>query len=187
MRIIGGKFKRRQIETITSNDVRPTTDRVRQTIFDVLNFRLDLEDAAVLDLFAGSGLLGFEAMSRDAASVTFIETHPEVIKKLNGATLLLNLEANADIVSIDAMTFIRQTTEQYDLIFADPPYRFAHYHELLETIFSRSLLKENGYLVLEHFEKILARPPSVFFLLALSRICLKVSRKYSMAVNSQHL
>ncbi|MCS7012685.1 MAG: 16S rRNA (guanine(966)-N(2))-methyltransferase RsmD [Chloroherpetonaceae bacterium] len=150
MRIIAGKLKRRTVRTISSQDVRPTTDRVRQTLFDTLAARIDFENLYVLDLFAGSGILGIEALSRGAAFCTFVEHLPEAARAIQQSLAAFSLSAQAKVWRIDAMHFLDKTTEQYDLIFADPPYKFSAHHRLLEKIFSRNLLREGGYLVLEH-------------------------------------
>lgn len=153
MRIIAGKFRSRHLKTINSNIVRPTTDRVRQTIFDVLTARMDFENANVLDCFAGSGLLGFEAVSRGAARVAFIEHNSKVAAYISESIQLLQLEAQTTLHLTDVMRFIVETTERYDLIFADPPYAFHHYDKFLRKVFERNLLLPSGYLVLEHSEK----------------------------------
>jgi len=153
VRIIAGKFKRRQLRTIDSTEVRPTTDRVRQTIFDVLSVRMDFENALVLDCFAGSGLLGFEAISRGAARVSFVEQNPKVAAYISESIRVLKIDSQAKLHQTDVMRFIAETHEQYHLIFADPPYDFHLYDKFLRKIFERNLLLPNGYLVLEHHEK----------------------------------
>jgi 16S rRNA (guanine966-N2)-methyltransferase len=153
VRIIAGKFKRRQLKTIESNIVRPTTDRVRQTIFDVLTVRMAFEDAHVLDCFAGSGLLGFEAVSRGAARVSFVEQNPKVAAYISESIRVLKIDSQAKLHQTDVMRFIAEVTEPYHLIFADPPYDFHLYEKFLRKIFERNLLLPNGYLVLEHHEK----------------------------------
>ncbi|MFN3385847.1 MAG: RsmD family RNA methyltransferase [Candidatus Thermochlorobacter sp.] len=135
MRIIAGKFKRRVIHTVRGEAVRPTTERVRQ----------------VLDLFAGSGILGIEALSRGAARCTFVEQNRKVIQMLAQSLKFLQLEEQTQLVQTDALRFLEWTTAQYDLIFADPPYKFEHHHELLDKIFSRNLLA--GYLAMAHHKR----------------------------------
>lgn len=153
MRIIAGKFRSRRLKTVQSTLVRPTTDRVRQTIFDVLTVRMDFENINVLDCFAGSGLLGFEAISRGAKHVSFVEQHPKVAAHISDSIRLLQLEAQATLHLTDAMRFVAETTTSYHLIFADPPYAFHHYDKFLRKVFERNLLLPSGYLVLEHSEK----------------------------------
>ncbi|PIO47505.1 MAG: 16S rRNA (guanine(966)-N(2))-methyltransferase RsmD [[Chlorobium] sp. 445] len=151
MRIIAGKFKRQVIHTIRGEAVRPTTDRVRQALFDTLAARMNFEDIDVLDLFAGSGILGIEALSRGALRCTFVEQNRKTMQGLAQSIKLLQLEEQTQLVQTDALRFLEQTTAHYDLIFADPPYKFEHYHELLDKIFSRNLLA--GYLAMEHHKR----------------------------------
>lgn len=151
MRIIAGKFKRRLIRTVQSDAVRPTTDRVRQSLFDALASRIEFEGAEVLDLFAGSGILGIEALSRGAARCTFVEQSRAAIQTLAQSLKSLQLEAQTQALQTDALRFLEQTTARYDLIFADPPYKFERHHELLDKIFSRNLLA--GYLAMEHHKR----------------------------------
>jgi 16S rRNA (guanine966-N2)-methyltransferase len=153
VRIIAGKFRSRRLKTIESTLVRPTTDRVRQTIFDVLTVRMEFENASVLDCFAGSGLLGFEALSRGAARASFIEQNLKVASHITDSIRLLQLEAQATVHVTDAMRFVAEAKEPYHLIFADPPYAFQHYDKFLRKVFEQNLLLPNGFLVLEHGEK----------------------------------
>ncbi|MCS6989788.1 MAG: 16S rRNA (guanine(966)-N(2))-methyltransferase RsmD [Chloroherpetonaceae bacterium] len=153
MRIIAGKFRGRRLKTINSNLVRPTTDRARQAIFDTLSARMDFEGALALDCFAGSGLLGFEALSRGAQKVTFVEQNPQVARHIAQSIQLLNVESQAELRLMDAMRFVAETNERYHLIFADPPYDFRLYDKFLRKIFERHLLLPDGYLILEHHER----------------------------------
>ncbi len=153
MRIIAGKFKRRVIRIARGQEVRPTTDRVRQAVFDTLAVRIDFTDLVVLDLFAGSGILGIEALSRGAAHCTFVEYNRSAVQSIAQSIKTLHLEDQTQIMNTDALRFLSQTTTQYDLIFADPPYNFQHYQELLEKIFSYNLLSDIGYVVMEHHKR----------------------------------
>lgn len=150
MRIIAGKFRSRRLKTIDSTIVRPTTDRARQTVFDVLSARMNFENARALDCFAGSGLMGFEALSRGAQSVTFVEQNAQVARYISESIRLLNVESQAELRISDAMRFVAETTEQYHVIFADPPYDFRLYEKFLRKIFERDLLLPDGFLALEH-------------------------------------
>jgi 16S rRNA (guanine966-N2)-methyltransferase len=115
MRIIAGAFKGRRITAPPS--ARPTADRVREALFSILGDRV--VDAEVLDLFAGSGALGIESLSRGAARATFVDDDARAV-----AAIRANLrDAEADVVRRDAAAFLRNATGQYDLVFLDPPYR----------------------------------------------------------------
>ncbi len=130
--------------------MRPTTDRVRQALFDTLAARFAFDDVAVLDLFAGSGMLGFESLSRGAAHITFVEQNSQVVSALTDSVNTLAVATQVRVLRQDALRFLSLCSDVFDLIFADPPYRFSEYDALLDVIFSRGLLAENGYFVLEH-------------------------------------
>ena len=129
MRIVAGKFRGTQIEAPKGLATRPTSDRVRQALFNVLEHgapHVEFEGARVLDLFAGSGALGLEALSRGAATATFVDSAPAAV-----AAVRANLEAlggDAEVRRGDALRFLRAApgeTRHYDLVLLDPPYRQA--------------------------------------------------------------
>ncbi|MEX2155279.1 MAG: 16S rRNA (guanine(966)-N(2))-methyltransferase RsmD [Gemmatimonadales bacterium] len=121
LRIIAGEFKGRRLKTPTGRSVRPTSDRVREAWFSIL--QQSIPGARVLDLFAGSGALGFEALSRGAVSVDFVERHRSSLAVLNANAETLKVEERVTIHRVDAMRFAeRLQPGQYDVAFADPPY-----------------------------------------------------------------
>jgi len=150
MRVIAGRYKGRVLKTVNNLSVRPATDRVKQTVFDMLVNRMEFDGAAVLDLFAGSGSLGIEGLSRGAERVVFVENNPEAGRLIEHNLHVLGCKSSTEIHVAEAMHFIRHHTSSYDLIFADPPYSFEHTSELPEVIFSGTLLKPDGYLLIEH-------------------------------------
>ncbi len=119
LRIIGGHHRSRLIHFDADNGVRPTPDRVRQTVFDWL--APIIHGAQVLDLFAGSGALGLEAASRGAHEVTFVENHRHAAAAIRDAVALLKLEG-ARVVEQDALGWLSGTSAQFDVVFLDPPY-----------------------------------------------------------------
>jgi 16S rRNA (guanine(966)-N(2))-methyltransferase RsmD len=123
-RVIAGRYGGRRLQAPPGDATRPTADRVREALFSILGART--EDARVLDLFAGSGALGLEALSRGAAAVTFVDSAPAAIRSLRAN--LEALGAEADVVRADALRWLRGASgrpRQYDLVFLDPPYRQA--------------------------------------------------------------
>jgi len=121
LRIIAGEFKGRRLKTPASNKVRPTADRVREAWFSIL--QQSIPAARVLDLFSGSGALGFEALSRGAVSVDFVETQRASLAVLKANTETLKVEDRVTIHRMDAVRFAgRLQPAQYDVAFADPPY-----------------------------------------------------------------
>ncbi|HEU4659012.1 MAG TPA: 16S rRNA (guanine(966)-N(2))-methyltransferase RsmD [Capillimicrobium sp.] len=123
MRVIAGAYGGRRLVAPPGRDTRPTSDRVREALFSILG---PLDGERVLDLFAGSGALGIEALSRGAAEATFVERAPAALRALRGN--LEALGASARVVARDARVFIRDAKaagDTYDLVFLDPPYRDA--------------------------------------------------------------
>ncbi len=126
MRVIAGRFGGRRLSAPRGARTRPTSDRVREALFSVLG---DLEGARVLDLFAGSGALGIEALSRGAAQATFVDSAPVALRALRDNLTALEIGAEAaEVRRADARGFLRSarnTGREYDLVFLDPPYRRA--------------------------------------------------------------
>jgi 16S rRNA (guanine966-N2)-methyltransferase len=124
IRIIAGDFRGRRLKTPTSEKVRPTADRVRESWFNIL--QRSIRDARVLDLFAGSGALGLEALSRGARTADFVEIHRPALTALQANLKTLDVEERATVHRTDAIRFIEQLQPaQYDVAFADPPYASA--------------------------------------------------------------
>ncbi len=124
MRVIAGRYGGRRLTAPPGTDTRPTSDRVREALFSILGARV--AGARVLDLFAGSGALGIEALSRGAAEATFVDAAPAAIRAIRAN--LAALGAEAQVVRGDALAALRTAREaarQYDLVFLDPPYRHA--------------------------------------------------------------
>jgi 16S rRNA (guanine966-N2)-methyltransferase len=121
VRMIGGQWKRSKLPVADSPGLRPTPDRVRETLFNWLG--QDLEGWHCLDLFAGSGALGFEAASRGAARVVMIEQMPKVLAALHENHELLHKPAAIEIIRADAIQYLASTKAKFDLIFIDPPYK----------------------------------------------------------------
>ncbi len=154
VRIIGGKWKGRKIGFPASKTLRPTLGRVRETLFNWL--AADIQDARCLDLFAGSGALGFEALSRGARQVIFIENNHHAARALrNNVTLLLGDEdpVCAQVHHQSACQFLDQcesmAAERWDVIFLDPPFDSGSLSRALATIAQRNLLGERGQVYVE--------------------------------------
>ena len=149
MRIISGKYKGRQLNVPKGLPVRPTTDRTKEALFNILNNELYWEDTDVLDLFSGTGNISLEAWSRGARSVTSVDQNGKcvaTIKKLAGE-LKIN---DAKVIQMNVWQYVRNCTDQFDLIFMDPPYAMPQQEDLVKLIFERGLLKPKGLLVVEH-------------------------------------
>jgi 16S rRNA (guanine(966)-N(2))-methyltransferase RsmD len=139
VRIIGGQWRSRIVEFPDAEDLRPTPDRVRETLFNWLG--QDLSGMACLDLFAGSGALGFEALSRGAASVVMVEKDPAVLRALRESARKLDA-TNLTVVRGDALEFARESRARFDVIFVDPPYRLGL--QTASLALARGLLNGRG-------------------------------------------
>jgi len=144
VRIIGGLWRSRILEFPDAEDLRPTPDRVRETLFNWLG--RDLTGMACLDLFAGSGALGFEALSRGAASVVMIEKNPAALRALRDNARKLDA-TGVTVVRGDALEFVRSARSRFDVVFVDPPYRLGMQVAALGLL--RGLLAEGGRVYVE--------------------------------------
>ena len=113
MRVITGTARGRRLQTLEGNDVRPTTDKVKEAVFSSIQF--DIEDRRVLDLFAGSGQLGIEALSRGAKSATFVDLNPEAINVIKANIKTTGFEGVSKIVRTDCFSYLAQTREEFDI------------------------------------------------------------------------
>ncbi len=146
MRITAGKFKNKQVKTIDSDLIRPTLSKIRESIFNVL--QNEIVDASFLDLFAGSGIVGIEAVSRGAKEVVFIEKNPRHYKLLKENLKGLNFE-NKTFLGDTTLIIEKFDENRFDIIFSDPPYKTDLNNKILEIISRKKLLKQGGILILE--------------------------------------
>ncbi len=160
MRIIAGKFRGRNLKSPPSLEVRPTSDRLRETLFNIIAPRIDA--TRFLDLCAGSGAVGIEALSRGARSATFVDRAQKMCELIKSNLTLCRIErSESEVIKADASEFLRRfITKQpdsgkpWDIVFFDPPYA-DDYSPVLET-FERNaslLLSEEGLLIVEHHQK----------------------------------
>ena len=158
IRITGGEYRSRLLETPNTGLTKPTMDKVRAAVFSALG---DLVNGvSVLDLFAGSGSYGFEALSRGANKATFVDFSLEAIKVIKkNAENLKAQEVN--IVNSDVLRFLEQNSQDFSIIFVDPPYKLQVYEDIVNIVISKKILKANGALVLES-EKELKIDESLF-------------------------
>lgn len=150
MRIISGTYKGRFINVPQSKLIRPTSDRVRETLFNLLNNKIDFEGIKVLEVYAGSGSLGLECLSRGVAFVTFVEKYSQIIKNLLGNINSLNAQSNCTVIKSDALVFSTQMSQQsFDLILADPPYNNDDIYEIIDNFKVNNFLTKNGRMIIE--------------------------------------
>jgi 16S rRNA (guanine966-N2)-methyltransferase len=154
MRIISGEFKNRNLKMPDSRDVRPTSQKVRKAIFDVLSGQV--EGKKVLDLFSGSGAIGFEALSAGAENITFVEKKRLSIKTIAENALSLDVKPRCRIISADVLETLDSLNakgSRYDLVFADPPYLGGLAKKCLLKIGSCDILLAPAIVVIEHYKK----------------------------------
>jgi 16S rRNA (guanine966-N2)-methyltransferase len=160
MRVIAGKFRGRNLKSPPSLEVRPTSDRLRETLFNVIAPRI--EGARFLDLCAGSGAVGIEALSRGARQVTFVDQSRKMCALVKSNLELCRIEEDeSEVIQSDAYDYLRRAvgqqrvaSEPWDIVFFDPPYA-TDYHQVLEAFgaHASTLLTENGLIVVEHHHK----------------------------------
>ena len=146
--ITGGTLRSRRIPTPPGRAVRPTPARVKEALFSILGSRVD--DARVLDLFAGSGALGFESLSRGAAHVTFVEKHRPTAELLRAAARALGVAEHVEVIAAPAERAVRGLDGRYDVVFADPPYAQAFPAAMLDTLCRRRTIDAATTVVYEH-------------------------------------
>ncbi len=152
MRIVSGRYRGRRITAPRDLPVRPTTGRAKEALFSILGHRLHFSEISVLDLFAGTGSISFEFISRGCTNVTAVDKSHGCIRFIEKTANDLGMEGLRPIRA-DVFAFSQQTPEQYDLIFADPPYGLMRSSELAELLLQRRLINANGLLIVEHSDE----------------------------------
>ncbi len=149
MRIIGGRHHRRIIHPPSGLPVRPTTDKAKEALFNVLNHHIDFEAVRVLDLFAGTGNISFEFASRDASEVMAVDNNARCIRFIRQVKETLQMD-NITCIRADVLRFLPNTPGTFDVVFADPPYNMKGISELPDKVLSNRVLKEEGIMIIEH-------------------------------------
>jgi 16S rRNA (guanine(966)-N(2))-methyltransferase RsmD len=148
MRIISGTYKGRVFSPGKSFKARPTTDLAKESLFNILTNTIDFEDTKVLDLFAGTGSISLEFLSRGSTEVTMVELNFKHIQFIKSVLAKLNLKAR--VIRADVQKYIASDHKKYDIIFVDPPYDHPNFKEIAVQILENNLLAENGTLIIEH-------------------------------------
>lgn len=144
MRVITGSARGRKLKTPSGFDVRPTTDSVKEAVFNII--RDDVEGRRILDLFAGTGQMGIEALSRGAASAVFVDSSADSLKIVKENLKLCGFEAVT--VRSDALGYLKHCGK-FDIVFIDPPYDSGMYAPVLNAIYQIDILSENGIIIVE--------------------------------------
>lgn len=149
MRIIAGSLKGRRLNPPTTLPVRPTTDMARESLFNILNNYVDYEDCSVMDLFAGTGAMSLEFVSRGAKDVTAIDINNQCTDFIKSSALQFGVK-NLHVVRTDVFDLLKRAYKKFDIVFADPPYALEQLPQLPDLIFERDILTEDGIFILEH-------------------------------------
>lgn len=147
MRVISGKARGTSLYSLEGNHTRPTTDRVKESMFSIINF--NIPDGIVLDLFSGSGALGIEALSRGAKKCYFVENSKQAADIVKKNIEKTNLKDNSVLTVTDFKNFLNSTNETFDVILLDPPYNKKMCDEAMKIIYNRNLLRDDGVIICE--------------------------------------
>jgi len=152
MIITSGIYKGRKVQAPDEKIVRPTLSKIRESIFSTLFSIINFEGKSFLDVFAGSGIMGLEALSRGFLTVVAMEKNPKVARILKEN--YINLDITPNLIFGDSLKILPRITRKFDVIYMDPPYLSGIYEECLKEIKENSLLNENGILILEHSQEV---------------------------------
>ncbi|MFH1321118.1 MAG: RsmD family RNA methyltransferase [Bacteroidota bacterium] len=152
MRIISGTHKGRRINPPKNLPVRPTTDFAKESLFNIMSNYFDFESLNVLDLFTGTGNISYEFASRGANDITSVDVNHKCLQFIKKITLALGFE-NINIIKNNAFKYLADCKDHYGIIFADPPYELEGIDLIAELVFDNKLLKNNGWLIIEHKKK----------------------------------
>ena len=148
MRVITGTARGRRLKELEGMETRPTTDRVKEGMFSVLQF--DIEGRKVLDLFAGTGQLGIECLSRGAREAVFVDRRTDAVRLIRENLKITDLSDRAKVVSGDSVAYLKSVREKFDLILLDPPYAAGLLEPVIEHITRFDILAPHGIIVAEH-------------------------------------
>ena len=161
MRVITGSARGRRLKELEGYETRPTTDRVKEGLFNIL--QCDIEGRRVLDLFAGTGQLGIECLSRGAASAVFVDRRADAVKLVRENLALTGLQDRASVVQGDSLEYLRTLREKFGLVFLDPPYEAGLLEPALELLTGFDILNPHGIIVAEHpADRVMAQPKAPY-------------------------
>jgi 16S rRNA (guanine(966)-N(2))-methyltransferase RsmD len=147
MRVITGTARGRRLGELEGRDTRPTTDRVKEGMFNIVQF--DIEGRRVLDLFAGTGQLGIECLSRGAASCTFVDERRDAVKLIRENLKATDLSDRGEVIQSDATSYLTKTNEKFHLVFLDPPYDTGLLDSVLKKLAVIDILADNAIIICE--------------------------------------
>jgi 16S rRNA (guanine966-N2)-methyltransferase len=153
VRIIRGKLKSRRLTVPKGFTSRPTTNFSKEGLFNVIDNRMDLDDKVILDLCSGTGNISLEFVSGGVRSVIAIDQNFRCVKFLQNLAKELDVENELTVMKADVLSFLKHTELTFDVIFADPPYESDIHQKIVDLVFERNLLNEDGWLIVEHSRK----------------------------------
>lgn len=148
MRVITGTARGKRLKELKGEETRPTTDRVKEAIFSVIQF--EVEGRRVLDLFGGTGQMGIEALSRGAAHCDFVDVRRDAVQMIRDNLVHTELQDRASVAQSDYMAYLTKNKDRYDVVFLDPPYGSEILKNALQTITSIDKVSENGIIICEN-------------------------------------
>ena len=150
MRIVGGEFGGRRFNPPARIPARPTTELAKEALFNMLTNSIDLDGIRALDLFGGTGSISYELASHGAAHITTVERDPTSVDFIKKTAEALHIQDRLQIIRGDVFKYLKQCTDKFDLIFADPPYALANMDEVPQLVFGQQLLQPGGLFIMEH-------------------------------------
>ncbi|HAQ51923.1 MAG TPA: 16S rRNA (guanine(966)-N(2))-methyltransferase RsmD [Lachnospiraceae bacterium] len=148
MRVIAGKCRRLNLDTIKGDNTRPTTDRIKETLFNIISD--EVVDSDFLDLFSGSGQIGIEALSRYASSATFVDNYRLAIDCINSNIKRCRLEDNSNVICDNVFSAIKRFKDNsFDIVFLDPPYNKGFERDILKYLDESSIIRNDGLIIVE--------------------------------------
>jgi 16S rRNA (guanine(966)-N(2))-methyltransferase RsmD len=148
MRIVAGTHKGRKINPPNNLTVRPTTDRAKEAIFNIIDSRYFFSEKSVLDLFSGTGNIAFEFASRGVEKVVAVDHNIHCVEFINATSQ--KFEFNISVVEYNALKYAKNCKEQFNFVFVDPPYSYENYQKMKDVILQNNLVKKDGLLIIEH-------------------------------------
>ena len=177
MRIISGIYRGRKIHPPANLPVRPTTDYAKEGLFNVLNNLIDFEETSVLDLFAGTGNITFEFVSRGVPKVLAVDIERRCVDFISQTAERLEMEG-VSVRRMNVKVFLRKASQNFDLVFADPPYEMEGISSLPDQILDADLISPGGLLILEHSDKYnFSDQPCFDQLREYGKVCFSIFRK----------
>ena len=158
MRVITGSARGRRLKELEGMETRPTTDRVKEGLFSAIQF--EIEGRRVLDLFAGTGQLGIECLSRGAASAVFVDRRADAVKLIRENLKITELQDRARVVAGDSMEFLAALKERFDIVLLDPPYAAGLLEPAIAHLTAFDILNPHGIIVAEHPAERSLQPPA---------------------------